>query len=186
MAFIACFLIFFIKQNIYCFLLTLFILIFCHIFQWPLILSGLGNGINRHKYKYKYSCYSLTLKPGTSWGPLVLFLLGCYGNDQLLSFDFVLWLWLFVLCLFDLCPLTCVNQSAQSSRNRFPPYRPVAQKNPNLFYYNKLPRFEPGSAASNLCSIGGAWLTTEPDHPDIARFSFKFFKSKLIHVRVNK
>ena len=70
------------------------------------------------------------------------FLLGCYGNDQLV-FDFVLWL----------VSLTCVNQSVQSSRNRFPPYRPVQNeyRTKNEYYLldnnSASPGFEPRSAA---------------------------------------
>ena len=68
------------------------------------------------------------------------FLLGCYSNVDV--------------------SLTCVDQSAQSSRNQFPPYRPVAQtqneerrtKNEERIYLldktlSPLPSFEPGSAA---------------------------------------
>ena len=59
------------------------------------------------------------------------FLLGCYGNVDV--------------------SLTCVDQSVQSSRNRFPPYSPVARtQNEEPIYLldqSPSPSFEPGSAA---------------------------------------
>ena len=51
------------------------------------------------------------------------FLLSCYGNKSTLS------------CLFGFCLMTYAHdydaayQSTQSSRNRFPPYRPVQNEN---------------------------------------------------------